>query len=73
MEGAGGILMDPEGKIEQTYAWGIECRTNNEAEWTTLLQGLRILVDSNLDKVAIFCSSRHAIYKMINGCTLRAR
>jgi len=61
--------MDPEGKIEQTYAWGIGCRTNNEAEWTALLQGLRILVDSNLDKVAIFGDSRHVIYKMINGYT----
>ena len=65
--------MDPEGKIEQTYAWGIGCRTNNEAEWTTLLQGLRNLVDSNRDKVAIFGDSRHFIYKMINGCTLLAR
>ena len=37
VESAGGILMDPEGKIEQTYAWGIRCRTNNEAEWTALL------------------------------------
>ena len=27
--GVGGILLDPEGKIEQTYAWGIGCRTNN--------------------------------------------
>ena len=61
--------MDPEGKIEQTYAWGIGCKTNNEVEWTTLLHGLRILVDSNLDKVAIFGDSRHVIYKMINGHT----
>ena len=65
--------MDSEGKIEQTYAWGIECRTNNEVEWTTFLQGLRILVHLNLDKVAISCSSRHVIYIMINGCTLMAR
>ena len=62
--------MDPEGKIEQTYAWGIGCRTNNEAEWIALLQGLRILVDSNLDKVAFFGDSRHVIYKMINGYTI---
>ena len=67
--GAGEILMDPEGKIEQTYAWGIGCRTNNEAEWIALLQGLRIPVDSNLDKVAIFGDSRHILYKMINGYT----
>ena len=35
--GAGGILLDPEVKIEQTYAWGIGCRTNNEVEWIALL------------------------------------
>ena len=59
--------MDPKGKIQQTYAWGIGCRTNNEAEWSALLQGLRILVESNLSKVAIFGDSRHVIYKMLNG------
>ena len=61
--------MDPEGKIEQTYAWGIGCRTNNEAEWIALLQGMMILVDSNLFKIAIFGDSKHVIYKMLNGYT----
>ena len=66
---AGGILLDLEGKIEQTFAWGIRCGTNNEAEWMALLQGLMILVDSDLYKVAIFGDSRHVIYKMLNGYT----
>ena len=61
--------MDPEGKIEQTYAQGIGCRTNNEAEWIALLQGLMILANSNHYKVAIFGDSRHVIYKMLNGYT----
>ena len=67
MVGVGGILLDLEGKIEQTYPWGIGCRTNNETEWIALLQGLMMLVDSNLYKVAIFGDSRHVIYKMLNG------
>ena len=69
MAGAGGILLDPEGKIEQTFAWGLGFMTNNEAEWMALLQGLTILADSDLCKVAIFGDSRHVIYKMLNGYT----
>ena len=69
MAGLGGILLDPEGKIEQTYTWGIGCRTNNEVEWIALLQGLMILVDSSHYKVTIFGNSRHVIYKMLNGYT----
>ena len=41
--GAGGILLDPGGQIEQTFAWGLGTQTNNEAEWLALLQGLQLL------------------------------
>ena len=68
--GVGGILLDPEGKIEQTFAWGLGFRTNNEAEWMALLQGLTILADTDLCRVAIFGDSRHVIYKMLNGYTI---
>ena len=34
-----------------------------------LLQGLTILADTDLQRVAIFGDSRHVIYKMINGYT----
>ena len=69
MAGAGGILLDHEEKNEQTFAWGLGFRTNNEAEWMALLQGLTILADTDLCRVAIFGDSRHVIYKMINGYT----
>ena len=67
MAGAGRILLDPEEKTEQTFAWGIGCRTNNEAELIALIQDLMILANSNHYKVAIFGDSRHVIYKMLNG------
>ena len=35
--GAGGILLDPGGQVEQRFAWGLGSRTNNEAEWMALL------------------------------------
>ena len=67
MEGTGGILVDPGGQVEQRFAWGLGSRTNNEAEWMALLQGLHLIRDKNLQKVLIFGDSRHAIYKMIHG------
>ena len=67
MAGAGGILLNPGGYVEQTFAWGLGNRTNNEAEWLALVQGLHILNAKNLFKVFLFGDSRHVIYKLING------
>ena len=66
MAGAG-ILLDPRGHREQTFAWGLGNRTNNEAEWLALLQGLQLLHTKNYQKVLIFGDSRHVISKLING------
>ena len=52
--GVGGILLDPRGQIEQTFAWGLGHRTNNEAEWLALLQGMEILANTDLSRIAIF-------------------
>ena len=65
--GAGGILVDPGGQVEHRFAWGLGPRTNNEAEWMALLQGLHLIRNKNLQKVLVFGDSRHVIYKMING------
>ena len=65
----GGILLDPRGHVEQTFAWGLGYRTNNEAEWLALLQGMKFLANKDFSKIAIFGDSRHVIYKMINGYT----
>ena len=69
---AGGILLDLGGQIEQTFAWGLGYRTNNEAEWLALLQGMEILANTDLSQIAIFGDSRHVIYKMLNGYTTRS-
>ena len=65
--GAGGILLDPGGNIEQSFSWGLGNRTNNEAEWLALLQGLQLLHAKNYWKVLIFGDSKHVISKLING------
>ena len=67
MAGAGGILLDPGGQVEQRFAWGLGNRTNNEAEWMALLQGLQLIRNKKFRKVLIFGDSRHVIYKLING------
>ena len=67
MAGAGGVLLDPGGNIEQSFAWGLGNRTNNEAEWLALLQGLQMLRAKNYRKVLIFGDSKHVISKLING------
>ena len=67
--GVGGILLDPGGQIEQTFSWGLGHRTNNEAEWMALLQGMEILANTDHSRIAIFGDSRQVIYKMINGYT----
>ena len=72
MVGAGGILLDPGGNIEQSFSWGLGNITNNEAEWLALLQGLQILQAKNYRKVLIFGDSKHVISKLINGYPSRA-
>ena len=69
MAGAGGILLDLRRQVEQTFTWGLGYRTNNEAEWLALLQGMKILAISDLFRISIFGHSRHVIYKMINRYT----
>ena len=68
--GVGGILLDPGGQIELTFAWGLGHRTNNQDEWLALLQGMEILANTDLSKIAIFGDSRHVIDKMLNGYTI---
>ena len=71
----GGILLDLRGQIEKTFAWvlghawGLGHKTNNEAEWMALLQGLELLDTIDSSRIVIFGNSRQVIYKMINGYT----
>ena len=63
------MLLDPEGKNEQTFALSLSHRTNSEDEWLALLQVMEILANTDLSDIAIFGDSRHVIYKMLNGYT----
>ncbi|GKG12090.1 reverse transcriptase domain-containing protein, partial [Tanacetum coccineum] len=56
--GVGLMLIDPTGK-EYTYALRFEFETtNNEVEYEALLAGLRIALEMEITKVAIFLDSQ---------------
>jgi hypothetical protein len=38
VEGSGGIILDPKGKQELNYEWGLGIDTNNKARAYALLQ-----------------------------------
>ena len=41
--GAGGVILDPDGKENVTYEWGLGQTSNNKAEAYNLLMGTRII------------------------------
>ena len=42
MAGVGGVYFNSEGSNLKEYAWGIEKKTNNGAEWLALIKGLEL-------------------------------
>ena len=55
------VLLDPRGQTEKTFAWGLGHKTNNEAEWMDLLQGLELLDTIDSSRIAVFGDSRQVI------------
>ena len=51
----------------KTFAWGLGHKTNNEAEWLALIQGLEMLDKRIISSLLVFWDSRHVILKMIMG------
>ena len=58
--------MDPLGKVELSYTWGLGTDSNNHAEILTLWQRLNLAVEQNVQKILI---SRHSriIIQAINN------
>ena len=62
--GGKGVIFDPGGNIVNSYAWGLEHRSNNEAEWISLILGLEQAWKSNISKITVFGDSRQVIQKV---------
>ena len=65
--GAGGIIFDPGGEKVTTYAWGLGRKTNNEAEWLSLLFGMEQVTQNKITKVTVMGDSIQVICKIIYG------
>ena len=62
--GAGGSIFNPRGQTIKYFAWGLGNKTNNEAEWMALFQGLEMLDKRTISNMLVFGDSRHVILKM---------
>jgi ribonuclease HI len=56
--GARGVILDPNGKQEPSYAWGIGIASSNEAKEYALLQGINFTLKSRLKDLVIIEDSR---------------
>ena len=64
--------MDPRGQTIKTFAWGLGNKTNNEAEWLALFQGLEMTGTSSISSLLVFGDYRQVILKMKNRYTARS-
>lgn len=61
----GGIIVDPGGKTESTFAWGLRNSSNNQAEAYVLLQDLRIDNESLIHTLIVVGDSSAIINQMV--------
>ena len=67
MEGSGGIIFDLGGKLAISFACGLGIKTNNEAEWISLLHRLEISANLNINHLLVIGDSKKVILKMHQG------
>ena len=64
--GGGGVIIDPDGKVEIEFSWNIGNDSNNMAEAYRLWQGLKQLQGKGVEEVLVFGDSR-VIIQALNG------
>ena len=57
MAGAGGVYFNSEGIKLKEYAWGINRKTNNGAEWLALIKGLELARKYGIKELLVFGDS----------------
>jgi len=55
--GEGGIIINPEGIIEERYAWGLGMKTNNQVEAYCLFLGLSLAPKNGIKDMKILGDS----------------
>ena len=67
MAGGGGVLITPDGKIDEWYVWGLGKKTNNQAEAYGLLLGLTLAQQKRIRILNVMGESLLIIKSMINN------
>lgn len=67
MAGGGGILINPDGNIEDMYARSLGWRTNNQVEAYGLLFGMNMAITEGIKKPQILGESMIIINHMRNN------
>ena len=52
--GAWGVYFNFKGIKLKEYAWGIDRKTNNGAEWLTLIKGLELAGNDGIEELVVF-------------------
>jgi hypothetical protein len=62
----GGAIMSHGGTIESLYVWGLGIASNNTIEAYTLLQGLRLVIQSSIQSLILVDYLKIVIGKMVS-------
>lgn len=65
--GAGGIILNPDGKKNHSFAWGLGHSTSTKAEALALFQGLKMLKDLNISEANVFGDSQIIIKAIVSN------
>ena len=63
--GGGGVLYDPEGNLNLTYAWNLGIDSNNMAEALALWQGLSQAIRLGIQDLTVVGDSRLILHHLI--------
>ena len=68
--GAGGVIVNQNGEIIHSFAWGLGHTTSVQAEALALYQGLKILQDTNVETANVIGDSQIIIDAMASSATV---
>ena len=60
------MIFDPRGNKILSFAWGLGNKTNNQAEWAALMQGIEAMKKIKIYNFQVFGDSWIVIQKMKN-------
>jgi ribonuclease HI len=62
--GIGVVLMDADGTVVEEIAQGIGHTTNNVAEYTAMIEGLKLALDKGFEEIDVFSDSKLVVMQL---------